>query len=196
LSHRRRRTVKAIRTTSGGSRVALVGLFLTTVACEHVISGHRASNRAAILRGWPDQPRRAGNMNWLALCTLLVLMLGSNGCVLPLPRKVEFGRKIESSDISLVKVGVTTRSEIAASFGVPDRVFDKPPVSVYWWWERVGVYFIGEPFFGLGQADSIHRTGLLLVLFDDEGQVRKVQICYAPRSGVTEQFISKWISAE
>ena len=134
------------------------------------------------------------------LITLLVLALGWPGCVyLPLPAKVVWGGRVQQSDLTFVKAGFTTRSEMVERFGMPDKSYAKPPVSVYWWLERTGYYAYGVPgpYIGwAGDGGEVNRTGLLLILFDEDDHVRKVQVRYAPRSGVTEDFVAKWISTD
>jgi len=138
-------------------------------------------------------------MRRLYISLLAVLALSSQGCIyLPLPARVTVGKKLQPSDIDFVKVGDTTRFQIVERFGGPDKLYVTPPVSVYWWMENTGFWGFVVPI-GPGLdvvGDERSRTGVLLILFGQDDYVKKVELRYAPRSGVTQDFIEKWASTE
>src|ERR1051325_1147707 len=133
-------------------------------------------------------PAQRAKMKWLRVTTLVIVCFASQGCVyLPLPAKVVWGRRIQQTEVTFVKVGATTRSQIAERLGAPDKVYTNPPVSVYWWLERTGYWVYGVPseVGWMGDGGELNRTGLLLILFGADGCVKKTEIRYAPRTGVT-----------
>jgi hypothetical protein len=96
--------------------------------------------------------------------------------VIPLPEHgLHGGRgKIDKADLTFLKVSTTTREDVLLQFGEPDVVLCDQQVLAYHWGVNVGYWFLLSNEGGSG--DSINKTYLLMLEFDEQGYLKRFQI--------------------
>jgi outer membrane protein assembly factor BamE (lipoprotein component of BamABCDE complex) len=79
-------------------------------------------------------------------------------------------RALDEKTLSSIKEGVTSKEDILMMLGEPDRVMEKERLFQYWWLEVCGYVVV------LRDVSTVERTHSLLIYFDKNNVVRKVEI--------------------
>jgi len=95
-----------------------------------------------------------------------VAILGLSGCGY---KTISHGTAISESEAADIKIGQTTKADIFMQFGEPSKMADKEHVFFYSWTRGHKAQFLG-----LGSGTSEGNT--LVVIFDDDGIVKKYRI--------------------
>jgi hypothetical protein len=126
--------------------------------------------------GGPETLLRGCLVRRCLLPVICVVLSAVGGCmVIPLPEHgLHGGRgKIDKADLTFLKVSTTTREDVLLRFGEPDVVLYDQRVLAYRWEVNVGYWFVFSEHSGSG--DSINKTYLLMLEFDEQGCLKRFQ---------------------
>jgi hypothetical protein len=137
-------------------------------------------------------------MPWIRLTMVLLVFLGC-GCApfaYPTAHKVVAGKKFEPADIAWVSPGQTTRAEIEARFGAASKEDRSQGFAAYWWLTETGkqgwILFAAQ--YSSGAIEETYRNDAWLIAYDENNRVRHDKIQKLPRSGITPQFIKRFVA--
>jgi outer membrane protein assembly factor BamE (lipoprotein component of BamABCDE complex) len=143
-----------------------------------------------VLRLWPR--------TFAAALQLACVALLACGCVvLPIPTdedKVLEGRPVSEFQQSFIRPGETTREDVLRHLGQPYIIWEDARVYVYRWDMRQGIFVwvvFGSRDIG-GDAHDVPKHYLLLVQFDGDNVVSRVERTTRPLSRSATDFLMDW----
>lgn len=141
-------------------------------------------------------------MNWRKPIPLLIcLCLWLGGCVMvPVPMsedKVLAGKQVTEEQIAILTPRVTTRQEVAERLGNPRVIWEDARVYVYNWQMRQGILFWawGAYYTGDFGMTDIPKHYLLLIQFDEQDRVRRVDRTVCPLHRSYADCLKEWVES-
>lgn len=134
---------------------------------------------------------------WL-ICITLIL----SGCVIiPIPTtesKVLAGKPVAENQLSFLTRNITTKQEVTERLGSPDVIWEDKRVFVYNWDMRQGILFwaVGAHVTGAFGTEDIPKHYLLLIQFDEQDRVHRVERTVRPLHKSYADFLREWSAAD
>jgi outer membrane protein assembly factor BamE (lipoprotein component of BamABCDE complex) len=138
-------------------------------------------------------PARTAGSSRLARLFVFLTALATSACIIPVPRDHDSGRVIKDDPLT-IQPGSTTQAEVRRRLGDPNVLLPRDGVYAYLW-EHVSativIIFAGGGS-AVGGAFDISSQEMLLIQFDKDGLVRRVERTRTPRGEKTGQFLQAW----
>jgi hypothetical protein len=153
-------------------------------------------DRRAILRR--DQTDRSEIASpWAAVLLLAATCLSACVPILAIPQDHAVGRAVTANPVT-IRTGVTTAEDVRRQLGEPNAILPREHVFVYHWKHVTMEIFLvaaAGPFSRIGAAD-IANTEVLLIQFDKDDLVSRVEHAELPRSEKIVEFLQNWAKGQ
>ncbi|HSD95039.1 MAG TPA: hypothetical protein VLA94_06390 [Syntrophales bacterium] len=111
--------------------------------------------------------------------------------------KVLAGKQVTEEQIAILTPRVTTRQEVAERLGNPRVIWEDARVYVYNWQMRQGILFWawGAYYTGDFGMTDIPKHYLLLIQFDEQDRVRRVDRTVCPLHRSYADCLKEWVES-
>lgn len=120
----------------------------------------------------------------------LIILLLTEGCIM-IPTPWVKG-KYTQEDLSGFTAGLSTKDDVLNKFGPPDIIWETERVYVYRWNRKWGVTFFYIFLFPVFDFERIDTDEALLVLFDQEDRVVRIEQATRSTGDSFGKFLTKW----
>jgi len=129
------------------------------------------------------------------IATVLIGMSASGCIAIPVGERVVSGHAISVQEISFIKPGMTTKTQVLARLDDPSTAWEDERVLVYDW-EEATVWFrvmASRTSGAAGLVDFPIQQWLLLIEFDETDRVTRLERTVRPFNESYGEFLKRWV---